>query len=106
MLTVSKYWVGQKVRSGFSVRWYKEPERTFWPAQYFPFLRSIILDQWLIFLLAFLQNPTKAKNKHGCSPLPLIALGLVFNYNSLSLSSTAMYVTGGKTQISTVKPVW
>ena len=27
------YWLGQKVRSGLSVRCYKKPKRTFWPTQ-------------------------------------------------------------------------
>ena len=29
------YWVGQKVRSGFSIRGYEKPEWTFWPTQYY-----------------------------------------------------------------------
>ena len=28
------YWVGQKVCSGFSIRYYRKPKQTFWPAQY------------------------------------------------------------------------
>ena len=48
-------------------------------SKYLPVLRSLILDQQLIFLLAFLQNPTKAKNKHGCCPWSLKALGFMFS---------------------------
>ena len=29
------YWVGQKVRSGISMRWYEKPERTFGPTHLF-----------------------------------------------------------------------
>ena len=31
-LSPPKYWVSQKVCSGFSVRCYRKPEGTFWPA--------------------------------------------------------------------------
>lgn len=48
--------------------------RIFTVSEYFSVLRTVLLGLWLIFFLAFLQNPTKAKNKYGCSPLSLIAL--------------------------------
>lgn len=71
----------------------------------FSALRTIP-GQRLMFLSAFLQNPTHAKNKHDCFSLSLIALRLKFDTLCLSLTSVAVCVTCGRTKISTIKPVW
>lgn len=45
-------------------------------------------------------------NKHDCFSLSLIALRLKFDTLCLSLTSVAVCVTGGRTKIPTIKPVW
>ena len=34
LIQLNIYWVAQKVHSGFSIRCYEKPKRTFWPTQY------------------------------------------------------------------------
>ena len=41
------YWVGQKVRSGFSVTSYEKPKQTFWPTLYLTRLKRE-KQEWII----------------------------------------------------------